>query len=433
MKVIIAGAGLVGAATALALRQVDIECAIYDQVNLADAIKRANGGIVEAIDFGETGGAVLLGSSAQRVLSSLGVLDEVAAVSTRAPNTTWTKINGSNPIRLDSPNVIKYSGELNPAFQCPLQILRSKLHDILVKASYKAGARTFVGKKLVEVVETETGVTAKFSDGTSATGDLLIGADGIHSTTRRQALGSDLKAEFTGVIGHIGVVDIAAHGIKMDENLVFYIDRENKRMVWAFKISEQVGAVQVSTFNDPDPEESQDDAYRPYADLPKHSERLADLIHEWGVPPHVVKMMKKAHRISPASIYDLPDLETYHKGRVVLVGDAAHGMVPNAGLGLSTGLEDVGTLKELFKQLPPDTKVSEILEMYSKLRVPHATGASKRSRAMASQYYDVSALGVGFSHFVLRAGIFAFNHNLIKYKEVWDSEVAVASAIGSNI
>ncbi|KAJ3077366.1 hypothetical protein HDU98_000016 [Podochytrium sp. JEL0797] len=431
MKVVIAGAGLAGAATALGLRQVGIECAMYDQVDLSEAIKRANGGALEAIDFGDSGGTVMLLSSALRVLKALGVLDEVFRNALKAPHTQWFTIAGTRPIDLYSTNAHAYSGETDPALQCPVQIMRSKLHDILVKASYKAGAQTFVGKKLVKIVEKESEVTAKFADGTSAKGDLLIGADGIHSATRRQLFGQDLKATFTGVIGYIGVVNLQEHNIQLKEHCAFYVDRDKRQLVCTFKASEQDAAIQVMTFHDRDPEESTDDAYRPYADLPKHSARLADLIGDWGVPQLLVTMMRKAHRISPAAIFDLPDLDAYHKGRVLLIGDSAHGMVPNAGLGLGTGLEDVGTLLELFKQLPNEADWPKVLNLYSKIRVPYATANSKRSRDMADQYYKVTALGNGFGHFLLRVGIFAFNRNFLKFGEVLDCPSLVAKAIAA--
>ncbi|KAJ3077380.1 hypothetical protein HDU98_000030 [Podochytrium sp. JEL0797] len=433
MKVIVAGAGLVGAATALALCQAGIECTMYDQVNLADAIKKANGGVVEPIDFGQTGGTVGLGPSALRVLKTLGVLEEVLANS--LPNTFvhWFKIDGTSAIVLDSISVSINSNEMDPQLQCGAQILRAKLHDILVRAAFNAGAKTFVGKKVVDVVETESDVTAKFSDGTTATGDLLIGADGIHSATRRAVFGQDLKSVFTGNVGHIALVNLAEHDIQLNEICAFYIDRTKKQFVATFKVSDSLGAIQVATFDDPDPEASKDDAYRPYSDLPRHAERLSNIIEEWGVPKNLVMMMRKSHRIIPASIYDLPDLETYHKGRVVLVGDSAHGMVPNAGLGLSTGLEDVGTLLELFKELPNPSDLPTVLTLYSKLRIPGATANAKRSRDMADQYYNSTFLGNGFSHFLLRLAITALNRKWIKHSEIFDCPAEVAKVISQRV
>ncbi|KAJ3077381.1 hypothetical protein HDU98_000031 [Podochytrium sp. JEL0797] len=429
MKVVIIGAGLVGAATALGLRQQGHECTLYDQVNLGKAIQRANGGNIEAIDFGESGGSVSLRSTAQRVLKTLGVLEEVLKNAERSPLIQWFKMDGSSAISLESEKVAAFCGADDPEILCSVQIMRSKLHDILVKAAYKAGVRTFVGKKLVGVSQTETDVTATFADGTSATGDLLIGADGIHSATRRKVFGDELKAVFTGVIGYIGIVNLAEHNIKLDTHCAFFISRENQQLLCTFKVANQTAAINVFVINESDPEESRDDAYRPYADLPRHAERLADLIEGWGAPENLVMMMRKAHRIIPTSIYDLPDLTRYHEGRVLLIGDAAHGMVPNAGLGCDTGLEDVVTLVELVARLPEREDLSRVLKLYSAIRVPHATGKAQKSREMAENSYKVSVLGAGFSHFMLRVGIYAFNHNLIKYAEFFDVKAEVAKAI----
>ncbi|KAJ3060094.1 hypothetical protein HDU99_006076, partial [Rhizoclosmatium hyalinum] len=204
MHAIIAGSGLVGALTAFALKQVGIDSTLYDQVDLVNAVMTSGGGPV-VIEFGESGGCVLLACSALRVLRTLGLLDEVMAASSPSQYTTWFKINGSSRIALDSVKVSADCGETDPALLAPVQIMRSKLHSIFIQACQKAGIKVFTGKKLVGVTEVESGVIAQFADGTTATGDFLVGADGIHSATRRAIFGEATKADFTGVIGHIGV------------------------------------------------------------------------------------------------------------------------------------------------------------------------------------------------------------------------------------
>ncbi|KAJ3040029.1 hypothetical protein HDU99_010188, partial [Rhizoclosmatium hyalinum] len=197
MHALVIGSGLVGVATALALHQTGIQCTLYDQVNLVEAAI-ASGGNPVAVDFGDSGGSVALMASALRVLRTLGVLDEVLASSFPAKITNWFKIDGSANVALDTINVNRRAGETDPLLQPPIQILRSKLHSILIQAAAKEGVRTFTGKKFVSLKENENGVTANFEDGTSASGDFIVGADGVHSAVRRAIFGKDCKAEFTG-------------------------------------------------------------------------------------------------------------------------------------------------------------------------------------------------------------------------------------------
>ncbi|KAJ3279749.1 hypothetical protein HDU79_000337 [Rhizoclosmatium sp. JEL0117] len=423
MHAIIIGSGLVGATTALALKQAGIDSTLYDQVDLVQAAIASNGAPV-AVDFGDSGGSVLMASSGLRVLRTLGLLDDVLAASLPSPTVTWFKINGTSPIVLDNINANRKAGETDPALQSPIQILRSKLHNILMQACHKAGIRTFTGKKFISYVESGDSVTVQFADGTTATGDFVVGSDGIHSAVRRAMFGASSKAEFTGVIGHIGVVRLKEHNIVVKEPCAMFIDREKKQIVSTFTVSDDLAAVQVSTFNDPTPVEG--DEYRPYADLPKESARLADIMESWGLPKNIEMMMRKSFRISPAAIYDLPDLETYHKGRVVLLGDSAHGMVPNSGLGLLTGLEDVGVLLELFRNFQQPKDISKALKLYSQLRVPRGHDAAKRSRDMAKQYYEGSQT---IGHMLLRFGIFLFNYNIASLYKVYDCPTEVAAAI----
>ncbi|KAJ3037392.1 hypothetical protein HDU99_010407 [Rhizoclosmatium hyalinum] len=122
-SVIIVGSGLVGAATALALHQVGVKSTMYDQVNPMEVIMRG-----DAIEFGESGGAVSIQAGGLRVLRTLGLLEECFAAGTPLPYVTWAKIDGSKPIVGDSKVGNKKAGETDPALQVPLQILRSTVN-----------------------------------------------------------------------------------------------------------------------------------------------------------------------------------------------------------------------------------------------------------------------------------------------------------------
>ncbi|ORY38228.1 hypothetical protein BCR33DRAFT_854195 [Rhizoclosmatium globosum] len=202
-----------------------------------------------------------------------------------------------------------------------------------------------------------------------------------------------------------------------------------KRFVAAYKASEDLAAVRVTTFDDP---ENEDQSYRPVSDLPKEASRLADLLHGWGVPEHIEKMMRCSFRISSASIYDLPDLETYRKERVILIGDAAHGMVPNAGIGLLTGLEDVGTLLAILRRFPKPQDWNKALELYSSIRVQRGTAAQNRARNIRGKGMATSIFGSGLNHFIFSLVVAAGNKGYFTHYTAFDCEDEVAKILQEN-
>ncbi|ORY38252.1 FAD/NAD(P)-binding domain-containing protein [Rhizoclosmatium globosum] len=417
-RVVIIGSGLVGAATALALHRVGIESTLYDQVDPVEVVMKG-----EVIEFGETGGSVMIQDGGLRVSKCIANGAIVRCIS-------WSKIDGSYPIVSDSRISAKSANDSELELHPPLQILRSTLHSILIKACHKAGIKTLIDKKLVDIKQDEMTVTASFADGSTATGDLLIGADGIHSATRRKAFGDELKAKFAGSTGHVGVTNIKEHGIvlKEAEECAFYTDRENKRTVSVFKVSQDIVAVNVSTFGDTEDYDTSA-FYRPSTDLPKDASQLADLLTTWGAPQHVANMVRHSFRLSTYSVYDLPNLENYHKGRVILIGDAAHGMVPNAGIGLLTGLEDVGTLLALFKHFKQEDW-NTAFRLYSKSRVARGVAASEQSRSMREKGLAVSPIfGGSLNHFIFRLVIAASNAGFFTLYQVFDCEAEVAKLI----
>ncbi|KAI8621234.1 hypothetical protein BC830DRAFT_1095345 [Chytriomyces sp. MP71] len=420
LKVIIIGTGLVGAALAIALKKAGHEPTLYDKFDLAGAAVTAQANSEPLIfQFGDTGGHVMIQSNGLRVLKSLGVLDEIRRLGLSSGSAETSYMDGSGAARANL-----FGVKEDEDVKVPVQILRSMLHSILVRECHRAGVKTFTGKRLVQVQATETRVTAVFDDGTTAVGDLLVGADGIHSATRRLLFGEDVAARFSGLVGFIGTVDLGVHNIKLHHPTTFHIDRVKRREVVVFKVAEDKAAWRVTEYADPDPEAT--DNWRPYSNLPKNAERLAGLTESWGLPAEFVACIRNSNRITPVSMYDLPNVASYHKGRTLLVGDAAHGMLPNFGSGLSVGLEDVGTLYELFTQFS-EGEVFKILDAYNAIRVPRAHGIANRSRGIASTVYADSQFGASVNHFKMRIFYYLLNHGFVPHPNEYDHARAVKS------
>ncbi|TPX68828.1 hypothetical protein CcCBS67573_g07033 [Chytriomyces confervae] len=387
MEVIIIGAGLNGLALSIGLAKLGNKVSVYDKFDLAQVALASKGGPV-TFEFGDVGGHVMVQTNGLRVLKRLGVLESVLDQGYTETGTIETaNMDGTGMATL---RITPRSQERDILYPC--QILRSRLHAILLRSCQSFGVRVFTGKTIVEFEEINNRVKCNFEDGTSAEGDLLVGADGIHSATRRLLFGPEHTAEFTGIVGYLGVTDVKDSDV-VSRPLVMYLDRLNKREVAVCKVAPTKVAWRVSEYAEPDEEAS--DTYRPYSNLPKESARLSKLVESWNAPAHVVTCIRDSARISPVVIYDLPDLSSFHKSRVVLVGDAAHGMRPNMGMGLSMGLEDVGVLYELFAGC---TDLKRVLELYDQLRVPRTHKFSARARSAAANVYADTPFKAKMAH-----------------------------------
>ncbi|KAI9329939.1 hypothetical protein DFJ73DRAFT_964118 [Zopfochytrium polystomum] len=479
---IVVGGGPVGATAALMLRAVGFaSVTVYDRVDVRVTVPPF---------FGDVGGSISIYGNGLRCLRRLGVLDQVlAASSDGAPVMRFMLMDGSDAIARDA--VSAKSGELPP-----VQILRSALHSILMKEVAARGIRVFTAKKLVGFSQHygDSGVVARFEDGSSAAADILVGADGIQSRTRRVLFPDHPKAAYLAS-GHLGVFDRfkpvsddpdpsddvdylkpdsnkipnnnsnPADSIKQpprvlnfDHPMGLYSNPLAGSLIFAVHCGTDFGAWMVMEFES-DPEaavDKNDDSWRPYSDLPKEASRLADVVRQWNAPQSVVDAVRHANRISPVSMYDLPDLPVLYKGRVVLIGDAAHGTLPTLGQGFSQGLEDVCALGEALTAFssspssfpapasapapanappPPTTSPLQInypaaFSVYSTVRLPRVHKIAAMSRAVATRMQASSPVGMKIGRFVFKGivkirNFFGWNDDVIAYDYRPDLKAAI--------
>jgi FAD-dependent urate hydroxylase len=163
MKALIVGGGVAGPVAAMALRQAGIDSVVYEAYA---------GGADDA-------GAFL--TFASNGLDALRTIDAHHLVLSESfPTPRMTIQSGTGKHLGDVPN-----GGTLPDGTVSQTLKRADLYRALRDEAVRRGARVEYGKRLVDVQTTPDGVVARFEDGTEAVGDLLIGADGIHSRTRR--------------------------------------------------------------------------------------------------------------------------------------------------------------------------------------------------------------------------------------------------------
>jgi len=179
---LVIGGGIAGPVVATALLKAGIQATVYEAYpTLAEGI----------------GGGLALAPNGLAALGLIGADDAVRALAT--PITGTVMAVGRNSRRLPSLAGVE-----------PLQIVgRGDLHRVLHDRAAESGVRFEYGKRLVGAIEGPDSVTAKFDDGSTATADVLIGADGVRSTVRTPIDPEAPAAGYTGLLSFQGYIDAA--------------------------------------------------------------------------------------------------------------------------------------------------------------------------------------------------------------------------------
>jgi 2-polyprenyl-6-methoxyphenol hydroxylase-like FAD-dependent oxidoreductase len=309
----------------------------------------------------------MLSPNALKVLDNLGVYNTVKSEGYEFKNLTWQTIDGSGRERQEFGDEQKYGYDA-------LRVHRYVLINALIEATKRAGVEIAFGKKFVAATESQDSVEICFEDGTRTTASILIGADGIHSTVRR-LLYPDLTPKFLNLAGVTAAVPTSALGLT-DAMLQ---DFENPDLDYplpitiqhpahgAFVVAPQRSGAQEMFFGRQrtwtDTDRAGWDARS--ADKQELANFLASDTQDF---PQIVRDVVKSiphDTINLWPFYVIPNLPSWisadGKGRIILVGDAAHAIPPSAGQGLNQCFEDVYTLSLTFKTLHKDAIGAEAL------------------------------------------------------------------------
>lgn len=206
------------------------------------------------------------------------------------------------------------------------------------------------------MTEDSDGVTAVFDDGTSTPGDLLVGADGLRSTVRaliepHTPAPRSIPLLNTGGIVPAGMLpagtaDSAPGQMKMIfGKRCFYCYMEDPvGRIWWFANPLQRASEDPSSFA---PDELKD--------------WLTGLVAGDRTPMAAV-VAATPEIIRPYSTFDFPGIPRWHRGRMVLAGDAAHAASPSSGQGASMAVEDAVTLGRALRGISASTPIAGAIE-----------------------------------------------------------------------
>ncbi|QBD75850.1 FAD-dependent monooxygenase [Ktedonosporobacter rubrisoli] len=335
-KVLIIGAGIGGAALALFLKRAGLESEIY-----------------EAREQPE-GFSLTLASNGVAVLKELG-LDQATMAEGSVVSSTMT-LTGKN----------KQLGEVTIAGKGlkSVFIKRVPLGRLISEEAERQGIKITRGKRLQNIDVTEHGsVVASFQDGTQARGDMLIGCDGVHSHTRKFVDPAFPGPVYSGLINSGGYTS----GMKLStapESIQFVFGR---RAFFGYHIGRNGYAYWFTNW--PHEQEPARGAFDGMTDAQRREEMLTKYA---GELPIIKEIIEKADETFPYFLsYTLPQQpQVWHRGPVVLLGDAAHAISPSSGQGASMALEDAVVLAKCLRDIPDQ---EQALITYEHLRRERTT------------------------------------------------------------
>jgi 2-polyprenyl-6-methoxyphenol hydroxylase-like FAD-dependent oxidoreductase len=340
--IVVAGAGIAGLCLALVLRRHGVAVRVLER----------------SAELTEVGAGIQISANGMRVLRWLGLEDAMRAVACNPR--TFRAVDWRDGHEL---HTIAYREE-------HFQLHRADLLNILKE--HLPAEVVQLNERVTCFAQTASAVAVS-SDRATYTADALIGADGIHSTVREILFGAD-QPRFAGQICWRFVVDsdkLAAvpepltwHGLH--GHVVMYPVSAGRRVnVVAYVESEQWFVESWHL------EASRDEVHRAYP----------------GWDPAIHELIDAAQLVNKWAMFARDPLPRWTDGRVTLMGDAAHPMLPFLAQGAVMAIEDAYALGTLLARLPS----AEALRRYQELRLPRCTAvqlAARSRRAMMARAGD---------------------------------------------
>lgn len=351
-KAMIIGCGIGGPVVALFLKRIGIETEIFEAEP----------------DYDDEGGYFLnVSSNGLEVLRTLGLDGQMAAEGFPIPRMIMWSGTGK---RLGEVR----NGAAPGQGAVSVVVKRGTLHRLVREEALRQGITITWGKRLKEIkVTNEQQVIAQFTDGSIAEADLLIGSDGIHSRTRQIIAPHAPKPAYTGLISCGGFLPHST--LEPTPNTQHFIF--GKRAFFGYFVKEGGEVWWFSNMAYPGEPRRSDLAAISQGEW---QQRLLDL-HRNDLPviQGIIRATESPLGMYP--IYDVPSTPIWHRGPVVLMGDAAHATSPSAGQGASLALEDAIVLAKCLRDIP---HLEAAFTAYERLRKARAEKVVKVSRSLGN-------------------------------------------------
>ncbi|MFC4529222.1 FAD-dependent oxidoreductase [Sphaerisporangium dianthi] len=333
-QALVIGGGIAGPVTAIALRKAGIDATVFEaHERPAD----------------EVGGALTLAPNGMAALQALGVDQAVAEAGVPMPRMVMETGAGKRLGVYDD----------LPGLPVSRTFARPDLYRALLDQATGHGVTVEHGRRLIGYDDEPDGVVAHFADGTSATSDVLVGADGIRSTVRTLLDPAAPQPRYVGLLGLGGWVPrdgLTSTGGAM--HLAF-----GKRAFFGYFVPEDGRAGWFANLPSAEPLTAAQARAVPAAEWLR---RLKELYADDRTPAlAMLSRTREEDLVNVGGMQDMPPVPVWHRGRAVLVGDSAHATSPSSGQGASLSIESGVQLARCLRDLPT---TAEAFTAYERLR-----------------------------------------------------------------
>ncbi|NJL00760.1 MAG: FAD-dependent urate hydroxylase HpxO [Spirulinaceae cyanobacterium RM2_2_10] len=348
LKAIVVGAGIGGLTTGIALRRAGYAVEVYEKTR----------------ELRPAGAGISLWSNGVKVLNALGLGDRLAAIGGQMNAMTYRSHTDELLSEISLQPLIATVG------QRPYPVARTDLQVLLLTAFGEADVH--LGKHCVAVEQTADSATAIFADGSCATGDLLIGADGVRSTVRQYLLGREQAPRYAGYVNWNGLVPASPDLAPADVWVIYVGEGKRASMmpVGGDRFYFFFGSP-MSAGTTVEPAQRRDELAQQFAGWPQPVQRLIERLNPL-----------QTNRLE---ISDLEPLEHLVNGRIALLGDAGHATTPTLGQGGCQAIEDAEVLWRSL--VTTNISVADALQRYEQARKERTANLVLKARKRTATIY----------------------------------------------
>jgi 2-polyprenyl-6-methoxyphenol hydroxylase-like FAD-dependent oxidoreductase len=349
--VAVIGGGIGGLTAAASLLQAGFDVHVYEQAKA----------------LGEVGAGINIGPNASRLLHRLGLAERLGACGIK-PTTFDQRRWDDGRYLLRAP----LGAMVEEKFGAPYYTFhRADLNDAIAGAL--PAERVHLGHRFTRLIDRGNRVEAQFENGHAICAGVLVGADGIHSAVRHALLGPE-KPRFTGCVAYRGLVPA---------DRLTHLDLERTTTIWMGPgrhfVHYFVAAGRLVNFV----AVSEEDSWQreSWVDRGEVADALAAFA---GWHPQVRGIIGATEVTYKWALFDRAPLARWTVGRVTLLGDACHPMLPFMGQGAAQAIEDAATLTACLRKVDD---VAAALQLYEKLRLPRASRLQSMSQTNKTRFH----------------------------------------------